>query len=106
MRDQRTVSQVLARSLNSTEGGSGPMILETTGNLQILQPIAVPSTEEGSLNPAKGSLVYMEITPHTSHRIGMDEDEKKKKEENEMVKNDSGIVKREKGKMKKKETLV
>ena len=33
LRDQRTASQVLARSLNSTVGGSDPRILETTGKL-------------------------------------------------------------------------
>ena len=32
-RDQRTISQVLARSLNSTVGGSDPRTLETTGKL-------------------------------------------------------------------------
>ena len=32
-------------------GCSDPRTLETTGKLQILQPIDVPSTEEGSLNP-------------------------------------------------------
>ena len=73
--------QILARSLNSTEGGSDPKILETSGKLQILQPIAIPSTVEGSLNPAKGSPVYVGITPHPSHRLGMDEAEKKKKEQ-------------------------
>ena len=33
LRDQRTVSQVLARSLSSNQGGSDPRILETTGKL-------------------------------------------------------------------------
>ena len=80
--DQRTVSQVLARSLNSTEGGSGPRILETTGKLQILDPIVIPSTEEGSPNLAKGNLVYVGITSHLSHRLGVDEDERKKRKQN------------------------
>ena len=81
MRDQRTVSQILSRSLNSTEGGSDPRILETTGKLQILQPIAVPSNEEGSINPADGSPVYVEITPHPPRRLGTDEKETKGKKQ-------------------------
>ena len=102
LRDQRTVSQVLARSLNSTVGGSDPRTLETTGKLQILQPIAVPNTEEGSLNPEDGSPVYVGITPHPSHRLGTEEKEKKGKKQKEVVKNDSGIKKGEKEKEKRK----
>ena len=64
----------------------------------MLQPLAVPNTEEGSLNPAKDSAVYVGTTPHPSHRSGTDEDEKKKQEQKEIVKIDTGIVKDEKGK--------
>ena len=60
-------------------GGSDPRILETTGKLQILQPIAVPSIEEGSINLANGSTVYVGITPHPSRRLGIEEKEKKRK---------------------------
>ena len=51
----------------------------TTGKLQILQPVALLSTVEGSLNLEKGSPMYVGITPHPPHSLGMDEDEKKKK---------------------------
>ena len=36
LRDQRTVTQMLVKSLNPTEGGSDLRNLETTGKLQIL----------------------------------------------------------------------
>ena len=60
---------------------------------------------EGSLNPVKGSLVNVGITPRPSHRLGMDEAEKEKKEQKEMVKNDNGIVKGEKGKDEKEREI-
>ena len=47
--------------------------------------------------------MYVGITPHPSHRLGMDKPEKEKKERKEMVKIDSGIVKGEKGKDGRKE---
>ena len=61
--------------------GSDSRILETIGELQMPQPVAVSSTEEGNLNPATGSPIYVGITPHPSHILGMKEKEKK-----EMVK--------------------
>ena len=74
-------------------GGSNPRILETAGKLQILQEIAVLNHAEGSINPADGNLVYVGITPNPSHRVGMDENEKKKNKQKELLKSDSGIVK-------------
>ena len=86
LRDQRTVSQVLARSLNSTVGGSES---EDPGDDWEAADFAANSCSrynaEGSINPADGSPVYVGITPHPSHRLGMEETEKKK-EQKEMVK--------------------
>ena len=82
-------------------GDSDPRILEMPAKLQGLQPIAVPNTGERSLNPAKGSPAYVGITPHLSHRLGVDKDEKQKREQKEMAKNNSGIVKSEKIKYEK-----
>ena len=42
--------------------------LGTTRKLQILQQIAVSSTADGKKNPAKGSPIYVGITPHPSGR--------------------------------------
>ena len=71
LKDKRTVSQVLERSLNPTVDGSDPRILGTTGKLQILQPVTVPTTVECNWNPAEGSPVYLGITPYPSLRGGM-----------------------------------
>ena len=79
MRDQRTISQVLERLLNSTVDGRNLRILEMTRKLQILQPIAAPIVEEGKIKPAKDSHVYVGSTPYPSRRLGMNEDEKKKR---------------------------
>ena len=93
LRDQRTVSQVLARSLNPTVDGSDPRTLGTTGKLQILQQIAVFSTEDGKKNPAKGSPVYVGITPHPSNSLEESEEKSGKEKQKEVLKNDSGIRK-------------
>ena len=66
LRDQRTVSQVLARSLNPTVDGSDPRTLGTTGKLQILQQIAVSSNEEWEKKSSKRQSIYVGITPHPS----------------------------------------
>ena len=77
LRDERTVLQVLAKSLSSDQGSSNPKILETTGKLWISQQVGVPSEEKGKLNPAgQGSPLYVEVTPHDPSRI--DEEEKTK----------------------------
>ena len=70
--------EVLEKSLNPTVGGSNSSILEMTGKSLILKPIAIPSTEEGNLNVATGNPMYMGITPHPSHRLGMEETEQHK----------------------------
>ena len=85
--------------------GRDPSILETNGKLQILQPIAAPTTAEGSLNPGTGSRIYVGITAHPSHRLGIDKGEKKEKEKN-MAQNDNGIEKDEKGKNGKENKSV
>ena len=59
------------RSLNSSVGGSDPRILDTTGKLQILHPIAVPGIAGGNINPANDSPMYVGITPHPSYRLEM-----------------------------------
>ena len=87
-------------------GGNDSRILQATGKLQILQPIAVSSSEEGNLNRATGNRIYVGIIPHPSHILGIKEKEKKEKEQKGRVKNDSGIDKGGKKKMEKTEKLV
>ena len=48
----------------------------------------------------------MGITPHPSHRVGVDEDENEEKKQKEMVKHDGGIVKGQKGKDEKEKKTV
>ena len=101
LRDQRTLSQVLVRLLNPTMDGSDPRILETTGKLQILEQIAISSTEDGRPNPAKDSPIYVGITPHPSNRLESSEEKSGKNEQEEVLKNDSGIKQDEKESMEK-----
>ena len=81
MRDERTVSWTLARSQSPFQGGSDPRNPETTGKLQILQKLSIPSVEEGSINPSvKDSLMYVGMDSHTL-RAEKDKNGKEKKEE-------------------------
>ena len=72
---------------------SDPRTLEATRKLQILQQIAVPSNEKGKLNPAEGRPVYVGITQHPSNRVDVIKEKSDKKEQKEVMKNDSGIEK-------------
>ena len=68
LRDDWTVSRILAQSLSSIQGGSDSRNPETTGELQILQQISVPSVEEKAGNLANSANpVYVGVSPH-SHR--------------------------------------
>ena len=49
--------------------------------------------------------MYVDITTHPSHRLEVDEDEKKKKEQKQMAENDSGIAKGKQGKDKKERKI-
>ena len=102
LRDQRTVSQVLVRSLNLTVDGSDLRTLGTTGKLQILQQVAVSSVEGGKKNPTKGSPIYVGITPHPSSRLEDTEEKSGKTEQKETLKNDCGIKQGKKEVWKKK----
>ena len=81
--------------------GSDLRTLETTGKLQILQQIAISSNKDGKHNPAEGSPVYVGITPHLSSRVEANEEKSGKKEQKEVMKNDSGIKMGEKRKCRK-----
>ena len=85
--------QVLARSLNPTVDGSDLRTLGTTGKLQILQQIVVSSTADGRENPAKGSPIYVGITPHPSGRVEKTKEKSGKNKQKEVIKNDRGIKK-------------
>ena len=61
--------QVLTRSLNPIEGGSNSRILETTGKLQILQLMVVPSEFNGNPDRTEGSPLYMGTTPQLLDRL-------------------------------------
>ena len=91
----------MARSLNPNVDGSNPRTLGTTGKLQILQQIAVSNIEDGRQNLAKCSPLYVGITPHPSNRLEESEEKSGKKEQKEVLKNDSGIKKGEKESMEK-----
>ena len=49
--------------------------------------------------------MYVGVIPHLCHRLKIDETENKKKEQKEMVKNDGGIEKGEKGKDQKERKI-
>ena len=80
LRDQRTIAQILAKSLNPTEGGSDSRNLATTGKLQLLQQICGSSSgSNGSTDPVKKtSPEYVGIVPQLSDRL---DDEKEKGQE-------------------------
>ena len=59
MRDNRTVAQILANSLNRVEYGSGSRTLATVGQLQSLQQIFKSNDDEGSINQTKRSVLDM-----------------------------------------------
>ena len=85
LRDQGTIAQILAKSLNPVEGGSESRNLATTGKLQILQQIFGNSSGSNvSTDPVKKtSPEYVGIIPQLSDRIDGDEDEGKEKMEKE-----------------------
>ena len=90
LRDQRTIAQPLAKSLNPTEGGSDSRNLATTGKLQILQQICGNSSgSNGSTySVKKTSPEFVGIVPQLLDRIDDDEDkgqEKREKEKKEVI---------------------
>ena len=67
LRDDRTVSRVLAQSLSSLQGGSGSRQPEAIGELHELQQFAVPNAEKTSVNPSTSDrTVYVGVSPHSS----------------------------------------
>ena len=67
LRDDRTVSWVLAQLLSSLQGGSDSRNSEAIGELRELQQIAVPSVEEKVKNPSSSDkTVYVGVGPHSS----------------------------------------
>ena len=71
LRDNRTVAQILANSLNPIEDGSGSRILATVGQLQTLQQIFKSSDKDGSINQTKKvSPGYVGIIPQSPDRSG------------------------------------
>ena len=71
MRDNRTVAQILANSLNPIEGGSGSRTLATVGQLQSVQQIFKSNDNEGSINQTeKVSPGYVGVIPESSDRSG------------------------------------
>ena len=70
LRDQRTIAQILVKSLNPTEGGSDSRNLKTTGKLQLLQQICGTSSgSNGNINPVKKtSPDYVGIVPQWPDR--------------------------------------
>ena len=74
LRDQRTIAQTLANSLNPTEGGSDSRNLAFTRKLQLLQQICGMSGDcNGNSDPViKTSPKYVGIVPQLLDRIDGD----------------------------------
>ena len=87
LRDQKTIAQILAKSLNSTEGGSDSRNLATNGKLELLQQICGTSSgSNGSKNPVmKTSPEYVGIVPQLPDRV-TDNDKGQETEEKEKEK--------------------
>ena len=86
LRDATTVSQILARSLNSLQGGNNPRILEIAGKLQILQQLEVLSASEESINQSvDDNPLYVGITPNPLNRVEKEKDEKGKRNEKSKI---------------------
>ena len=76
-----------------------------TGSLQILQQIAVSSNKDRKHNLAEGSLVYVRVTPHPSSSVKTNEETSDKKEQKEVMKDDSGIQQGEKEDVEKERKI-
>ena len=73
---------MLERSLSPFQDGSDSRNPETSGKLQILQKLSIPSVNEGSINPSvKGSPMYVGMDSHTLRieKIQMKKKRKKKR---------------------------
>ena len=71
LREQRTVLQVLVRSLSPIKGGSNPKALETTRKLLILKQVEIPKVIKGNINPAnKGSRMLWGLLHMRSDGVG------------------------------------
>ena len=92
LRDQRTIAQTLARSLNPNEDGSDLRNLAIIGKLQSLQQIFDKSNDgNGNSNPmTKISPQYVGIVPQHPDRLGnfekMENDKKKGQEKEDKEK--------------------
>ena len=85
LRDQRTIAQILAKSLNPTEGVSNSRNLATTRKLQILQQICGNSSgTNGSTDSVKKtSPDYGGIVPQWLDRLDNEDEEGQGKVEKE-----------------------
>ena len=80
LRGRRVVSQVLAQSLSSLQGGSDSRNLETIGRLQKLQQFAAPNDEMKLQNQSeKDKPVYIGVSPHSSSTVDGGENQKSNK---------------------------
>ena len=71
MRDNRTVAQILANSLNPVEDVSDSRTLATVGQLQSLQQIFKSNDKDGIINQTKKvNPGYVGIIPQSSYRSG------------------------------------
>ena len=88
LRDQRTIAQMLAKSLNPTEGGSDSRNLATAGKLQLLQQICGSSSgSNGSTDPVKKtSPEYVGIVPQLLDRLDDNEEKGQEKVEKKIKK--------------------
>ena len=81
LRGERVISQVLAQSLSSLQGGSGSRNLETIGRLQKLQQFAAPNNEENVQDQSvKDRPVYIGVSPHSSRTVPDEKNQKANKE--------------------------
>ena len=85
LRDQRTIAQIVAKSLNPTEDDSDSRNLATTGKLQILQQICrnFSGSNGGTYPVKKTSPNYVGIVPQWLDRLDKDDEKGQEKEEKE-----------------------
>ena len=75
VREDRTLSNVLAEALNPSQGGSAPRNVERPAQLQQLQQFAVSGLQKGEqIRPSKGHSIFVGISTPTNRIDRTDED--------------------------------
>ena len=79
VREDRTLSNVLAVALNPSQGGSAPRNVERSAQLHQLQQFAVSGLKKGEqIRPSKGHSTFVGISTPTNRVDRTDEDRDRK----------------------------